>query len=721
MSIYLAFESGAPTEVASNKGWSNLCRFASRLIGADGLAHLIHYGWSNNATQIYKEMKTTIELVNDPTVLSTWKEMLSLLKDEEGSVVVTDGFTSLDKNISASPFRRDSKYMDYRVKEGFSGKKTDKLGREMCYADGKPVPCGGNAASKPAKPKPSLNPNKERKRDRLARRQQEASQGKPGASKDSSEEQKTTEQTASFLHTIGSALLKAPVHVKQKAEELAAKAQATIDTAIRSVVPEDSADEVKAMASDILLGVAQRAVFGATMGDITSPTSFEQDTVASVGTWAVSKALLSLCRNLTTSMCQKLGLIKGLPPGLDPERLAQATEELVGQLLKMTGKDVKVDRAQIEAMIKEELGKRLQEAGQRGVKGGFSGSRKDKLGRERCYQDGKLVPCGKSPKTSLKKPTSSGKQAVAKIREDQERLRLEREAAEAQSAEALRVAQESYQKAIEQLGKKPTPSVQDFKERKEWLDSASFRASQETPGPLGEIGQQVYDALTGKIDDPDNGLSEEQREEYRQGTRRILGRMPEIAHQKIKENLKRVSYYPNNQAVTEAVSHEIYDLEPKGPRSWFRRILDYISGTDAMREAEADRYELQRLSFVLSNTMAGAYMDGSGKLFLDGGIGIDRFMDKTDSGTAEFVHAHELGHVIDNKGVYSQHPDWQIAYQEEVKQDTDPLTKYAKINASEGWAEFNRALYGGGVDKAEIEKKFPRCSKFVKEQGLWPV
>jgi hypothetical protein len=32
------------------------------------------------------------------------------------------------------------------------------------------------------------------------------------------------------------------------------------------------------------------------------------------------------------------------------------------------------------------------------VKGGFTGRRKDKLGRERCYQDGKLVPC---PKTKM--------------------------------------------------------------------------------------------------------------------------------------------------------------------------------------------------------------------------------------------------------------------------------------------------------------------------------
>ena len=81
--------------------------------------------------------------------------------------------------------------------------------------------------------------------------------------------------------------------------------------------------------------------------------------------------------------------------------------------------------------------------------------------------------------------------------------------------------------------------------------------------------------------------------------------------------------------------------------------------------------------------------------------------------SCESVYAHEVGHAID--GGLSADPGWIRAWQAEIELEGDPLTHYARVRPSEGFAEFSRMIH---MDPEKAQTKFPLCWKFWREKGL---
>lgn len=61
-------------------------------------------------------------------------------------------------SVKRSPFLHrgdfDKSLDNYNTKDGFTGKKPDKLGRDQCYANGVHVPCGQEQTKAPEQSKP---------------------------------------------------------------------------------------------------------------------------------------------------------------------------------------------------------------------------------------------------------------------------------------------------------------------------------------------------------------------------------------------------------------------------------------------------------------------------------------------------------------------------------------------------------------------------------------
>lgn len=99
--------------------------------------------------------------------------------------------------------------------------------------------------------------------------------------------------------------------------------------------------------------------------------------------------------------------------------------------------------------------------------------------------------------------------------------------------------------------------------------------------------------------------------------------------------------------------------------------------------------------------------DDRAHLHLDGG---------TEAEAAEGIYAHELGHAVDVGRRHSETPKWQSAWKAEVVNGRHLLSRYARTSATEGFAEFHRAICE--ADPVAVKAKFPRCFAFFQSQGL---
>ncbi len=87
----------------------------------------------------------------------------------------------------------------------------------------------------------------------------------------------------------------------------------------------------------------------------------------------------------------------------------------------------------------------------------------------------------------------------------------------------------------------------------------------------------------------------------------------------------------------------------------------------------------------------------------------------------EGIWVHEATHAIDHNGVgekLSQSSEWKKAWEKEILNGHAP-TLYAQTSTLEGFAEFGRLLYHQKHYSLEtVEKTYPQCFKFFREQGL---
>lgn len=98
----------------------------------------------------------------------------------------------------------------------------------------------------------------------------------------------------------------------------------------------------------------------------------------------------------------------------------------------------------------------------------------------------------------------------------------------------------------------------------------------------------------------------------------------------------------------------------------------------------------------------------------DRGMGTDVHLDGGEDAKGTYIH--ELWHAADNGGFHSDDKGWQAAYKKDILKGKHLLSRYAMTNASEGFAEFGRALAVHG--EAAMAAKFPTCVKHLKAKGL---
>lgn len=98
----------------------------------------------------------------------------------------------------------------------------------------------------------------------------------------------------------------------------------------------------------------------------------------------------------------------------------------------------------------------------------------------------------------------------------------------------------------------------------------------------------------------------------------------------------------------------------------------------------------------------------------DRGMATDVHLDGGDDPRGTYVH--ELWHAADNGGFHSEDKGWQAAYKKDILKGKHLLSRYAMTNASEGFAEFGRAIAELGEEQAAA--KWPNCVKHLKAKKL---
>lgn len=92
-----------------------------------------------------------------------------------------------------------------------------------------------------------------------------------------------------------------------------------------------------------------------------------------------------------------------------------------------------------------------------------------------------------------------------------------------------------------------------------------------------------------------------------------------------------------------------------------------------------------------------------------------------DGGTASdlvarAIYSHEMGHAIDVGNRYSGDAKWKSAWKSEIFNGRTLLSRYARTDEAEGFAEIYKLIAEKGVETAELS--YPKCVKFLKSKGL---
>ena len=294
------------------------------------------------------------------------------------------------------------------------------------------------------------------------------------------------------------------------------------------------------------------------------------------------------------------------------------------------------------------------------VKQKFSGQKKDKLGRNRCYSQGKLVKCAGNVATTSRQPGPRVAKASLPILPD-DPMDLVRPRTPRSPMPSARMPQLKAPSIVKQPSK---PAV---------------------PKPAAQIEGAFRGALT-----KTKGLSEDQRKTYGDGIAKAVSRMPPKALERLKKGIKAVSFQPDTGAIAKAVARD----EPSV-------------------KAQFEEYDRQGVKYE----MGGAY-NRDGKLYLDGGMKEHANYHDTSMSNPHQVYAHELTHAIDGPNFeLSTSDEWVDAWTSELQ--GGQLNNYATTMSMEGFAEFGRMVYASDRGAAEITKQFPKCAAFFRSRGLW--
>jgi hypothetical protein len=186
-------------------------------------------------------------------------------------------------------------------------------------------------------------------------------------------------------------------------------------------------------------------------------------------------------------------------------------------------------------------------------------------------------------------------------------------------------------------------------------------------------------------------LTVEQKQNYSKAVDHVISRMSERAAEAVANHVEKVEWHSNVNSLSVARVREA----PPGSIN----PLEKVNGTYNFRTG------LMRL-------------DGETEKRNAPGMGISKGQSQRDIvGT----YAHEMAHALDKSDGHSGKPEWKEAFREEILKgsaDDPSLSRYARTDAREGFAEFGRALFGSDVSHSKLREEFPKCFAYFEKAGF---
>ena len=179
---------------------------------------------------------------------------------------------------------------------------------------------------------------------------------------------------------------------------------------------------------------------------------------------------------------------------------------------------------------------------------------------------------------------------------------------------------------------------------------------------------------------PREGVAPEQEQAYRAVLNDALKQMPPGMVDNIGKNLKSVEMHKDMWSITKEV-----------------------------HERDGEEYNGKSITF-------GFFDPRSGSVHLDGTLPEGLALKSGGEFSQRGLYAHELAHAADKleDGTYfSKSKAWNEAYASEINTDATPLSKYARVSPSEGFAEFVRYAT---ENPQEARKNFPQSMKSVESR-----
>jgi phage portal protein BeeE len=174
-------------------------------------------------------------------------------------------------------------------------------------------------------------------------------------------------------------------------------------------------------------------------------------------------------------------------------------------------------------------------------------------------------------------------------------------------------------------------------------------------------------------------LPEAQRDHYAESLQKCFDWMPSPIAQQVIKNTSEINFYKDTNEVTAAIK--------------------------------------KRGAVVSDGARVGGFwalqsVDRTGSLHIDGGSDTD---EKYGGLNTREVYAHELGHALDAHYRYSNQPGWKKAWSAEIDKDDVPLSKYARRDSHEGFAEYHRLM---NTAPKIAKTEYPQCWEYMKSKGL---
>lgn len=224
-------------------------------------------------------------------------------------------------------------------------------------------------------------------------------------------------------------------------------------------------------------------------------------------------------------------------------------------------------------------------------------------------------------------------------------------------------------------------------------------------------GNKFRSSVTQSVKSPT--LTPEQARRYETAANSVVDQMPEVVRKRLDANADKVQFYPDAKQMGVAAMNDTLRENPDLPAAQREQIAAF-------------RDEVARGDYVV----AGVYSPTRKQIYLDGPLSGDLSRPALvgpyggEVAHEREVYAHEFTHALDGPDLeISGSEDWQSVWKKEIHGDfmSYRLTEYGATNATEGFAEFGRLLYGTDIPLEKIERDFPEASKFFKSKGYWPT